>query len=376
MKWTTEKRKINELVPYEHNPRQLTDKQHKDLESSLKKFDLVEIPAINTDGTILAGHQRLAIMQQLGRGNEEIDVRVPDKKLTDKQVKEYNIRSNKNTGEWDWDILANSFELDDLQEWGFDAKDLSLGFPEQEVEEDEAPEVAEGEPDSKLGEVYELGRHRLMCGDATKKEDVEKLMDGQNADMVFTDPPYGVDYVSRVDKDRRKPWGGITNDDLKDETLRDFLYDTLIGFKNVPMYVCCNWQSYPDFYLALGRPNNVIVWDKGSIGLGSGYRQQYELITFYGVLDHNSESNIWNFKRDTKQDYNHPTQKPLAISARAMKNSSNKDDIVLDLFGGSGSTLIAAEQTGRTCYMMELDPKYCDVIRKRYDNYVNKDNRE
>ncbi len=259
MQWSTEKRTINELAPYKQNPRKLTEKQYADLEASLKRFGLVEIPAINKDGVIIAGHQRLKIMQALGKGDEKIDVRVPDRLLTEAELKEYNVRSNKNTGEWDWDILANAFDLDDLKDWGFDEKDLQINMPDEDIVEDEAPEVEEGEPDSKLGEVYELGRHRLMCGDSTKKEDVQKLMAGAKADMVFTDPPYGVDYVSRVDKDKRKPWGGIQNDDLKDDTLRDFLYDTLIGFKNLPMYVCCNWQSYPDFYLALGRPNNVIV---------------------------------------------------------------------------------------------------------------------
>jgi ParB-like chromosome segregation protein Spo0J len=127
MKWTTEKRKVNDLIPYDKNPRQMSDKQNKDLTESLKKFDLVEIPAVNKDGTILAGHQRLRIMQSLGRGDEEIDVRVPDRQLSEKDVQEYNIRSNKNTGEWNFDELANSFEVDDLLEWGFDEKDFAIG---------------------------------------------------------------------------------------------------------------------------------------------------------------------------------------------------------------------------------------------------------
>jgi len=127
MKWTTEKRKINDLIPYDHNPRQMTEKQNGDLKKSLEKFDLVEIPAVNKDNTILAGHQRLRIMQMLGRGQEEIDVRVPDKQLTEQEVKEYNIRSNKNTGEWDFDALGNQFEIDELLEWGFDENELRIG---------------------------------------------------------------------------------------------------------------------------------------------------------------------------------------------------------------------------------------------------------
>jgi len=175
LEWKTEKRTISQLVPYEHNPRQMTDKQNKDLTKSLEKFNLVEIPAINLDGTILAGHQRLRIMQTLGRGGEEIDVRVPNRQLTEKEVQEYNIRSNKNTGEFDFDILANAFETDDLLEWGFDESELKI---EKEIEEDDVPEVAEGEPKTKLGDIYQLGKHKVMCGDSTKSEDVDKLMGG------------------------------------------------------------------------------------------------------------------------------------------------------------------------------------------------------
>jgi hypothetical protein len=203
MNWQTEKRKINDLVPYKNNPRQMTEKQNEDLKKSLNKFDLVEIPAINKDNTILAGHQRLRIMQTLGRGDEEIDVRVPDRQLTEEEVQEYNIRSNKNTGEWNFDELANSFEVSDLLEWGFDEKELKIDLP---VEEDDVPEV-QVEAVSKLGDLYQLGNHRLMCGDSTKIEDVEKLMDGQKADMVFTDPPYGMDldtdYTKIMDRGKK-----------------------------------------------------------------------------------------------------------------------------------------------------------------------------
>lgn len=268
-------------------------------------------------------------------------------------------------------LAEDNLIMEDLENFvDIPGLDTELWEGKEDVVEDEAPAVNESEPAiSQLGQVYQLGKHRLMCGDSTKIEDVEKLMNGQKADMVFTDPPYGVDYSSRVDEERRKGWGGIKNDDLKGEELQAFLQDSLAYF-DCDKYICCNWQSVIDFWRAYGKLNAFIVWDKGSIGLGAGYRNQHEIILFYGTLDHNSESNIWAIKRDNTSEYIHPTQKPVAIPARAIKNSSKDGSIIVDIFGGSGSTLIACEQTNRTCYMMELDPKYCDVIRKRYQKFV------
>lgn len=184
MNWITEKRKINDLIPYDKNPRQMTEKQVNDLKASLEKFNFVEIPAINTDNTILAGHQRLKIMQLLGRGEEEVDVRVPDQPLTEAEVKEYNIRSNKNTGGWDFDILANSFEVEDLISWGFTDEELSIEFDkikkaeENDFDPDEVRDVIGCNPQTRRGDIYQLGQHRLMCGDSTSPEDLDKLMGG------------------------------------------------------------------------------------------------------------------------------------------------------------------------------------------------------
>lgn len=271
----------------------------------------------------------------------------------------------------DINAIPIDFSNDDVRTL-LDLRDY-LGPSSQEtptdIKEDNFEVVLPDQPKTKLGDVYQLGNHRLMCGDSTIMDEVEKLMDGQKADMVFTDPPYGVDYSSRVDKDRRKPWGGIKNDDLKGESLREFLYDSL-AWLDVPKYVCCNWQSVTDFFLALGKPNALIVWDKGSIGLGAGFRNQHEFILFYGKLAHNSESNVWTITRDSTSGYAHPTQKPIAVPSRAIKNLSGEN--VLDLFGGSGSTLIACEQLDRVCYMMELDPKYCDVIVDRWEKFTGK----
>jgi site-specific DNA-methyltransferase (adenine-specific) len=372
IKWHTEKRKLADLIPATYNPRKLSDEQKKQLNKSLTKFGYVETIDINTDNTVIGGHQRLKVLADLGY--DEIEVRVPERKLTKKEEKELNLRLNKNLGEFDYDLLGNGeFEIELLEDVGFDAEELESIFPdelgENEVVEDEPPAVDDVEPIAKLGDLWQLGRHRLLCADCTVKENVELLMDGKKADMIFADPPYGVNYTSRVDKNKRKPWGEIINDNLEDESLRNFLYDSLC-FKDIAMYVCCNWQSYINFYLALGKPSNVIIWDKESIGLGSGYRQQHEFILFFGKLDHNSETNVWKLKRDSTIDYNHPTQKPVGLPWRAIKNSSKKDMIVYDPFLGSGSTLIACQQTDRICYGMELEPAYVSVVIIRWLKFM------
>jgi DNA modification methylase len=351
MKWTTQKRKIDELIPYFANPRQMSDKQNKDLTTSLKKFDLVEIPAINKDGTILAGHQRLRIMQSLGRGDEEIDVRVPDKQLSENEVQEYNIRSNKNTGDWNFDELANSFEVDDLLEWGFDEKELKIDLP---VEEDDVPEV-QAEAVSKLGEIYQLGNHRLMCGDSTNKDDVFILTNfgKDKIDCVFTDPPYGMNAVSK---------SGVLSKNYKSDILGDD--DNTIAIKSFEL--CRDYNILKQIWWGANYYSSILpdsecwlIWDKNN---GESDQTDCELAwtNFRSVNRQFTQSS-------EKTNRTHPTQKPVSLVAWALKKFECGDNI-LDLFGGSGSTLIACEQLNRKCYMMELDPKYIDVIIKRWEN--------
>jgi DNA modification methylase len=368
LNWNTQKRKVNDLIPDKQNPRQMTRTQKEQLQRSIEKFDLVEIPAIDADNKVLAGHQRLAILKLLGRGNEVIDVRVPDRKLTNEEYKEYQIRSNKTTGGWNFDALANNFDMDMLMDLDFTEMDLGLKFPD--IDEDDFDEVKfiSKEPITKYGDIIELGRHRLMCGDATNKEDVEKLMNGKKADMVFTDPPYGIDY-----QDVKGKYKKIKGD--KDTDLFTLLYNSLLY--NVPLYVCCNWKSYTEFEKVMiandRRPKACIVWDKGSrIQNLDKFAKQHEFILYWGKFGgcKTVDTDIWLIKRQTTEE--HPTSKPIALCSKAIRYSSKQGDIVLDLFGGSGSTLIASEQTGRTCYMLELDPVYCDVIRKRYEEYIKK----
>ncbi len=383
--WTTEKRRINDLIPAEYNPRQMTEKQAKELRKSLDKFDLVEIPAVDQDGTILAGHQRLHMLTDMGRGEEEIDCRVPNRKLTDAEAKEYNLRSNKNTGEWDFDkLFAMPEEL--LAEVGFDSKEIQklIDGHTDAVEDDyNVEEGLKTAPRVAKGEIWQLGTHRLMCGDSTVKEDVERLMDGKKADMVFTDPPYAL-------------FGNSTGvaGVVDDKMIRPFFRDIFTRCREFVkkfghVYVCCDWHSA--FVLeSVSRDveltkKNMCIWYKGGGGVGGMYWNTYEIVWFFanspiakttvgksetGERTVNGISNVWEVKREKEGLHN--AQKPIEMISIPIKAGSDLNQIVLDLFLGSGSTLIACEQTGRICYGLEIDPKYATVIVDRWEKLTGK----
>jgi len=357
------------------NPRRINKNEFEKLLKSIQDSDLNDVKPLHVlphDGKyiVLGGNQRLRAYKKLKYKSvkcfilcDGLDIKIYQKII---------ITDNSHFGSHDEDILANMFNVEDLLEWGVELPELDIDLiPEETQGDDEVPESAPAI--TVKGDLYLLGEHRVLCGDSTMIDDVEKLMDGTNADMVFTDPPYGVNYTSRVDKNKRKPWGEIKNDNLKNESLWDFLYES-VGHLSCNRYICCNWQSYIDFETALGKPNALIVWDKESIGLGAGHRNQHEFILFYGKLDHNSESNVWKCKRENTGSYKHPTQKPVEIPERGISNLSGT--VCYDAFLGSGSTLIACEKTNRKCYGMELDEKYCDVIVKRYIEFCVKNNKD
>ena len=382
LEWHTEKRKIKDLIPFEGNPRQMTEKQNEDLKKSLEKFDLVEIPAIDTDNKIIAGHQRLRILQALGRGGEEIDVRMPSRKLTDKEFREYNLRSNKNVGEFDLDVLAN-FEEDLLIDVGFDSEELDKIFDLDQPEDiDEIPELPE-KAKSKIGEIYQLGDHRLLCGDATKKEDVEKLMGGEKANMVFTDPPYGMNLDTDYSKIKASPksivskgkklgnkWDKVIGDE-KDFNAK-FIFENFNYCKEIMLWGADYYiDTLPDF----GKQGSWFVWIK---------RKQSQQVAIGNCFEL-----LWSKKKHKRKFYDfewfgflskdpkearkrlHPTQKPTGLLVNILRDYSKRNQIVLDLFGGSGSTLIACEQLNRKCFMMEIDSKYTDVIIERYCKLTN-----
>ena len=371
-------RKITELNPAEYNPRQLTDKQYKQLKKSLKTFGCVEPVVINCNpmrkDVIIGGHQRCIVWADLG--NDTIPT--VEIELGEAEEMELNVRLNKNTGEFDFDILANYFDMDILKEWGFEDYEFGMAYDEEPeaglIDDDEIPEAKENKV--KRGDIWQLGEHRIMCGDSTSSDDVEKLMNGQKADMVFTDPPYGMNFQSNF-REKTPTFSKIENDDK----ILDIAPILLLNTKpDSAIYLCTRWDVYPSWYNQMDESFNIkncIVWYKKGGGLGdlkNSYSPNHEFI----IVGHNGKaelkgkrhSDVWEIARDGFNNYKHPTQKPIGLSSFAINNHSDKNDLVLDLFLGSGSTLIAAEKLNRKCYGMELDEKYCDVIIERWEQFT------
>ena len=266
-------------------------------------------------------------------------------------------------------------ELEDLQAMDFDIELTGFELPDEteqtEVIEDEVPE--EVETRAKLGDLWKLGGNRLICGDSTDAAVIDKLMDGQKADMVFTDPPYGYNYQSNM-RTKTEKFDVLENDDK----ILDF-FPNLIGRVKGFVMICTTWKVL-DKWLPLFKEyfdlSNMIIWDKGGGGIGD---LKHTFLTDYEVIlcANNGEEirekrigSVWSIGKDNANEYAHPTQKPVELSANAIRHTTNKEQIVLDCFGGSGSTLIACEQLGRKCYMCELDPKYVDVIIQRWENFT------
>ena len=345
---------------------------------------------------VIDGHGRLKALQQMAAAGEEIPA-LPCVYISAKdeaEAKEKLLKLNSQYGHMTAESVADfldgmEIELDDLA-LPDGVLDLSgIAAPEEETEgDDDAPDVDEdGEPDSQPGEMYELGNSILLCGDSTNPEDVARLMGGEKADMVFTDPPYGIDYSGgRTQVVQEKDYGKIMNDTLQGEDLGNLICNVFKFNKGgADVYICCSPIMQKPFLDYLEKEckelNAVIVWDKKTAGLGyMAYRRQCEFILFIkGNPFHKGDKtdfDLWSIARDNAQSYVHGTQKPVAVPARAITNSSKVDDLVLDFFGGSGSTLIAAEKLGRRARIMELDPKYCDVIRKRWTKWAKENGRE
>lgn len=366
---------LSEIIPYDKNAKKHDKKQIDNVAESIRQYGFVQPIVIDHDGVIVIGHCRALAAKKLGMETVPC-VCVDD--LTPEQVKALRLVDNKsNESDWDFDLLA-----DELPELDLSAFDFDWGLPEdqtEEVVEDEAPEVDEdAEPITKLGDIWQLGRHRLMCGDSTDKATVELLMDGKKADMVFTDPPYGVSYTGGlqfkdgyVEKNNREM---IKNDDID---IYEDVFKILSQFSNGACYIWFAGTKAASLYSAAekyGEIHALVIWVKnGGYGaLNANYKQKHEPCLYWkpknaklNFCGGTTQTTVWEINKDGVNEF-HPTQKPIALPAKAIKN--HKAETVLDLFGGSGSTLVACEQLGRTCYMMELDPKYCDVIIKRWEN--------
>ena len=375
---------IDSLIFAEYNPRQLTKEQYKHLKDSIDRFGLVDPIIVNKNkdrkNIIVGGHQRVKVAKDMNIK----EVPVIELDLTYDRERELNVRLNANTGEWDTDILANMFNIDDLQDWGFDDIDLKL-FEDEEITEgltdDDVPEVEESV--CKAGDLWLLGEHRLLCGDATKKEDVDMLMGGSKADMVFTDPPYGISVVQNNQIGGGGAFGGKKN--LKKGN-KNFIkankYNPIIGDEKDydPTHLLglaenyCIWGSN-HFADKLPNSRGWIVWDKidGVEGTTKNFSDIEMAWTNQDkparIVRHRWQGLLKASEHKDKRV--HPTQKPIILSIECFKLLPDALNI-LDPFLGSGSTLIACEKTNRKCYGMELDPHYCDVIIKRWEQFTGK----
>ncbi|MAZ66170.1 MAG: hypothetical protein CMF25_03595 [Kangiellaceae bacterium] len=406
LQWRTEVRAVDELIPQAINPRTITDKQMSDLKKSLKKFGLAEIPAIDADGSILAGHQRVKALKLLGKGSEKIDVRIPNRKLTKAEANQYLISSNKLGGDWDLEALK-SFDLDLLTDSGFDDLELAdfwdrdLTTEDDEFDEEKAVEGAKT-TDIELGDLLILGKHKLLCSDCTDSDALKALFGDERTSMIYSDPPFN----TKLDYDKgvglRANYGGDVDDDKSPEQYKAFVRQTLeaalsVATKNTHLFYWADeaWVWVTQIlYNELGIKNRRLnIWLKNNASptpnvafnkvtemciygtLGSPYLSK-QVLDATGVM--NKElgtgnqlledlSNVWSAKRLSASQYQHPTSKPPSLHEKAIKRCTEPNDIILDSFAGSGSTLIAAESLNRRVYTIEQNPIFCEVVRRRYE---------
>jgi DNA modification methylase len=355
--------KINAVKLNPNNPRIIKDDKFKKLVQSIKDFpEMLNIRPIvvNKDMIILGGNMRYKACKAAGL--KEVPIIITD--LSEEKQREFLIKDNTSGGEWDWEVLANEWDVEELESWGLDVPELEIPtILETEPEEDDFEIPNEIETDIVLGDLFEIGEHRLLCGDSTCSDTVAKLMKGEKADMVFTDPPYNIDYQGVKDK-RDK----IANDKMSDEDFTKFLYDAL-NINSDTFYVCCSWQYSHLFRKALEdlqKPvKSFIVWDKINPAQHlDKYFKQHEIILYHGKFGGQKtlRGDVWQTKR--QKNTLHPTMKPIELIEMALNDNLDKINIY-DAFLGSGSTMVASHQLNRKCYGMELDPKFCQVIIDR-----------
>ncbi len=393
---------IKKIIPNEYNPKNMTPEEEIQLKTSIEEFGQVDPIICNKapgrEGRIIGGHQRYKIYGKMEF--TEIPViwlNIPDLE----RERELCLRLSKNTGSWDWDLLAN-FDEDLLLKVGFDNEELearfNLNVDHEEDDYDIEKAIAEiKEPTAKPGEMWQLGKHRLLCGDSRKTDDIGRLMAGKRADCVFTDPPYNVNYPGQG------KLGGIKNDNMTEEEFVEFSMAYMGIIKEYlkeggSFYLCSGWASYPIFVYAIKACGmkfaNPIVWIKNNTTLGwNDYKYKYEMLVkgkrtkekkkksspiLYGwkegkhyFSDVALEADVWELKRRPGQSMIHPTQKPILLVNKAISHSTKRGELVLDLFGGGGTTLISCEKLNRICMINELDPKFCDITIDRWEQYTN-----
>ena len=394
--------KIEDLKFADYNPRTISKENFERLRLSIRSFGFTVPCTVNNypgrENVLIAGHMRSRAAKE--EGMTEVPCFIVSLDPQKERLLNIALNNQNLAGEYDEQLLAEMIvklndEDADIKLTGFDEEQISNILDDYmdtgNGDDDEAPEPEAGEPESKLGEIYELGPHRLMCGDSTSIADVEKLLNGIKGDMIFTDPPWNVDYGGGIQAENAQGYKprSILNDKMTPEKWSDFVSGFVFSLKNAtkpgaPIYLVMSAKEWPVIDDALRKIgfywSSTIIWAKDRLVLSrKDYHTQYEPI-WYGWNDSGprivevadrKQSDVWEINRPSSSP-DHPTTKPTELVSRAILNSSIRGSAILDLFGGSGSTLIAADKTGRTAYLMELDPRYCDVIRKRYQAYVEK----
>ncbi|MBQ7284666.1 MAG: DNA modification methylase [Alphaproteobacteria bacterium] len=377
--WQVKNIKVKDLIPNAKNPRKISKAKLEELKSKIERLGFHNPVKVDEEMNLLGGNQRVKALLQMGAGELEIPVMIPNRPLTKKEKDEIIITDNISDGEWDFDILKEEWDTKELKDWGLEWDFDDTEDEEVEIIEDEIPE--EVKTRCNPGEIWQLGEHRLLCGDTTLKENVQTLMNGEIANMIFTDPPYNVNYGCNLKDKIRNKDRTIMNDNLGDG-FKQFLTDSLtnlLEYSDGAAYVCMSSSElhtlYNAFIDASGKWSTFIIWAKNTFTLGrSDYQRQFEPILYgwkakgkhYWCGDRD-QSDVWEYNKPLKNDL-HPTMPPVELVAKAVQNSSKPGDIVIDGFGGSGTTLIACEQLGRKCRMIELDTHYCDVILQRWEN--------
>lgn len=406
IKWKLEQRRLGDLVPYENNPRHRNEEGYKQLAQSIAAIGLASVPNITQNNTILSGHQRVALLTDTAGPDHVIDVYVADHALDSKEMQDVVIWLNKAiAGDWNMDFIEEHFDDMDFGKYGFDAP------PKKGKTDDDTAPGRNTQTDTKIGDIFTIDNHRIMCGDSTNQAHVDLLMSGQKADLCFIDPPYNVNYEGEGKDTSNK----IENDNMAEATFREFLIGAFNSLNqaakpDAALYCCYASRTHREFEDALNKAGwkvkAQIIWVKLVATMGwADYRWKHEPIfyackeggkvDFYGdrkqytewteekndeellkmvramiKKDENGGSTVWRFHRDSQMK--HPTQKPVQLVMKAIENSSQRGEIVLDLFTGSGSTLIASEKLGRNFFGMELDPLYVDVAVKRIEEFTGK----
>lgn len=393
--WHLENIPIKQLKDHAKNPRQISKDQFHHLENLIKKFGLIDKPIINQDFTIIGGHQRIKILKKMKA--KTVECWVPDKQLEQADIDHLCIGLNLNKGEWDFDVLANEWDELDLLKWGFTEEQL-LGDCKQDseienIESEEEEEIIvdeEKEATTQLGDLYELGDHLLICGDSCDPTYVDRVLDNKEVVLMVTDPPYGVNYdASWREKEGRKHgsnarWakGKVKNDDQADWKLAYFLFKGSIAYvwhADKMAHIVAKNLIDCDFEIKY-----QIIWVKNNGFSRDDYHHYHEPCLYAVKKGHNhnwkggtKERTVWEISvihkgEEKNERTEHSTQKPLECMAKPIQNHTDKGDYVYDPFLGSGTTLIAAERLGRKCIGVELSPAYCDVIVKRYINFIAK----